>query len=104
VREIVVERLEARRSWLATNFRFGHEHAGDTRLLAELGRQYGFLVEALPAIRMRRACVVSSSEVRRLIDAGNVALAGRLLERPYALTGEVVSGQGHWIEADRPPP
>jgi riboflavin kinase/FMN adenylyltransferase len=93
VREIVVERLEARAVLVGDNFRFGHEHAGDTRLLAELGRQYGFLVEALPAIRMRGR-VVSSSEVRRLIDAGNVALAGRLLERPYALTGEVVSGQG----------
>jgi riboflavin kinase/FMN adenylyltransferase len=41
-----------------------------------------------------RGRVVSSSEVRRLIDAGNVALAGRLLARPYALEGEVVSGQG----------
>jgi riboflavin kinase/FMN adenylyltransferase len=93
VREIVVERLEARAVLVGDNFRFGHEHAGDTRLLAELGRQFQFRVEAVPAIRMRGR-VVSSSEVRRLIDAGNVALAGRLLARPYALEGEVVSGQG----------
>ena len=93
VREIVVERLEARAVLVGDNFRFGHEHAGDTRLLAELGRRYEFLVEAVPAIRMRGR-VVSSSEVRRLIDGGNVALAGRLLARPYALEGDVVSGQG----------
>ena len=93
VREIVVERLEARAVLVGDNFRFGHEHAGDTRLLAELGRRYGFLVEAVPAIRMRGR-VVSSSEVRRLVEAGSVALAGRLLARPYALEGEVVPGHG----------
>jgi len=93
VREIVVERLEARAVLVGDNFRFGHNHAGDTRLLAELGRRYAFLVEAVPAIRMRGR-VVSSSEVRRLIEAGRVALAGRLLARPCALEGEVVSGQG----------
>ena len=93
VKEIVVERLDARAVLVGDNFRFGHEHAGDTRLLAELGRRHGFLVEAVPAIRMRGR-VVSSSEVRRLIQAGNVALAARLLARPYALAGSVVSGQG----------
>jgi riboflavin kinase / FMN adenylyltransferase len=93
VREIVVERLEARAVLVGDNFRFGHQHSGDTRLLEELGRRDGFLVEAVPAIRMRGR-VVSSSEVRRLIEAGNVALAARLLARPYALAGEVVAGQG----------
>jgi riboflavin kinase/FMN adenylyltransferase len=93
VREIVVARLEARAVLVGDNFRFGHDHAGDTRLLAELGRQHGFLVEAVPAIRMRGR-VVSSSAVRRLVEEGNVALAGRLLGRPVALAGEVVAGQG----------
>jgi riboflavin kinase/FMN adenylyltransferase len=93
VRQIVVERLDARAVLVGDNFRFGHEHAGDTRLLAELGRRHGFLVEGLPAIRMRGR-VVSSSEVRRLIREGNVALAGRLLARPYALEGPVEAGRG----------
>lgn len=93
VREIVVERLEARAVLVGDNFRFGHEHAGDTRLLEELGRREGFLVEAVPPIRMRGRAV-SSSEVRRLIEAGNVALAARLLARPCALAGEVAPGQG----------
>jgi riboflavin kinase/FMN adenylyltransferase len=93
VREIVAERLDARAVLVGDNFRFGHEHAGDTRLLADLGRRLGFLVETVEPIRMRGR-VVSSSEVRRLILEGNVALAGRLLGRPYALAGEVVRGQG----------
>jgi riboflavin kinase/FMN adenylyltransferase len=37
---------------------------------------------------------VSSSEIRRLIEEGDVAMADRLLERPYDLTGDVISGHG----------
>jgi riboflavin kinase/FMN adenylyltransferase len=41
-----------------------------------------------------RGRVVSSSEVRRLVQEGRVALAGRMLERPFALAGPVVKGRG----------
>ncbi len=41
-----------------------------------------------------RGRMVSSSAIRQLIEAGKVALAARLLERPYALSGDVVSGRG----------
>ena len=37
---------------------------------------------------------VSSSEIRRLIEAGDVSRAGRLLERPFAIEGAVVRGLG----------
>jgi riboflavin kinase/FMN adenylyltransferase len=75
------------------NFRFGHLHAGDTRLLERLGTEHGFCVEVIPAVRMRGR-VVSSSEVRRLIGEGNVALAGRMLGRCHAVAGPVVRGHG----------
>ena len=38
--------------------------------------------------------MVSSSEIRRLIESGNVSRACRLLERPFALEGDVVTGHG----------
>ena len=41
-----------------------------------------------------RGRLVSSSVLRRLVDAGNVAQAARLLGRSYSLTGEVVPGHG----------
>ena len=93
VREILRTRLDARGVLVGENFRFGYEHAGDTRLLAELGRKYGFETEVVSAVS-RRGCTVSSSEIRRLIALGRVWLASRLLERPYALEGAVVKGRG----------
>lgn len=93
VRRILVERLGARAVLVGHNFRFGHKQAGNTRVLAELGRKYGFTTEIIPAITLRGR-VVSSSLIRGLIEAGNVSRAGRLLEHAYALEGEVVRGLG----------
>jgi riboflavin kinase/FMN adenylyltransferase len=93
VERVLVEALGARAVLVGDNFRFGHLHAGDTRLLEELGRRRGFLTEVITGIRLRGR-MVSSSEVRRLVKAGSVSLARRLLERPFALEGSVVSGRG----------
>jgi riboflavin kinase/FMN adenylyltransferase len=41
-----------------------------------------------------RGRVVSSSQVRRSIECGDVALACRFLNRPYAIAGDVVTGHG----------
>jgi len=41
-----------------------------------------------------RGRTVSSSEIRRAVEAGEVALAARLLGRPYSTAGEVVPGHG----------
>ena len=93
VQTILREKLDARAVLVGENFRFGYRHAGDTRLLSELGQRHGFLTEVLPAVALRGR-TVSSSEVRRLLDRGKVSLAARLLERPHALQGTVVPGQG----------
>ena len=75
------------------NFRFGCKQAGDTQMLRELGSRLGFEVRLLETVRWRGRRV-SSGEVRKLVAAGEVGIAGRLLERPYAISGEIVHGHG----------
>lgn len=93
VEEILVRRLKVRAVLVGENFRFGYRHAGDTRLLSELGGRFGFTTEIVPAVRFRGE-VVSSSAARRLIAAGQVTGAARALERPYAIDGRVIPGRG----------
>jgi len=93
VERIVVGQIHARIVMVGDNFRFGHKQAGDVKTLTELGGRFGFQTHIVGAVK-RRGRVVSSSEIRRLIEEGNVAMAARLLERPYALSGDVVSGHG----------
>ena len=93
VRTILVEKLRARVVLVGDNFRFGHQAVGDARTLVELGARYGFETAVAQAVTIRGR-VVSSSEVRRAIEAGQVSLACRMLSRPYSLEGRVVQGEG----------
>jgi riboflavin kinase/FMN adenylyltransferase len=93
VQQILAGKLKVRAVLVGDNFRFGNRAAGDARTMEELGRKYGFSTEIVKAISWRGR-VISSSEIRRLIEMGNVSLACRLLGRPYALQGRVVHGEG----------
>lgn len=71
------------------NFRFGCDRAGDIVTLIELG----FVTLPLEPVSYRGK-VVSSSEVRRCIETGDVGFAGRLLNRFYSIEGNIVHGHG----------
>jgi riboflavin kinase/FMN adenylyltransferase len=79
--------------FVGENFRFGHKQAGDASVLQKMGAERGFDVVIIPHVS-HRGEVVSSTIIRREIAAGDVAHAARLLGRPFALTGKVVSGTG----------
>ena len=85
--------MRARVVMVGRDFRFGYKQAGDPAVLTALGERYGFETRLVEAVKLR-GLIVSASEIRRRIEAGDVALAGRLLGRPYTLAGEVVAGQG----------
>ena len=93
VERVLVNALRARVVIVGDNFRFGHNQAGDIKVLAELGERFGFETHVVTPVK-RRGRTVSSSEIRRAVEAGNVALAARLLGRPYATAGVVVPGHG----------
>jgi len=93
VERLLVKALGARAVLVGDNFHFGHRQAGNVKVLAELGRRFGFETEIVPAVTWRGR-VVSSSSIRELIRAGNVSLAARLLQHAYALDGDVVRGRG----------
>jgi riboflavin kinase/FMN adenylyltransferase len=91
--EILVRGLRVRAVLVGENFHFGHRGAGDVKLLRELGMRLGFEVVITPPV-FYRGEIVSSTAIRREITAGEVTHASLLLGRPFALTGEVVSGTG----------
>ncbi|MBO7496405.1 MAG: bifunctional riboflavin kinase/FAD synthetase [Salinivirgaceae bacterium] len=66
----------------------GHGHFAEVESLA---KQLGFNVLQLKALA-EGSTPVSSTAIRNLLAEGNVAQAGLLLGRPYALSGKVVSG------------
>jgi len=93
VREILVDKLKARAVLVGANFHFGKRAAGNAGKLEELGDRFSFETEIIEPVVWRKR-VISSTEIRRSIEAGNVSLACRMLGRPYALRGVVVPGEG----------
>lgn len=81
----------ARRVLVGRDFRFGARRAGDVAFLAAEGARLGFEVETLPTVADGEDRV-SSTRVREALAAGDLALAARLLGRPYAICGRVVHG------------
>ncbi|TAM80622.1 MAG: bifunctional riboflavin kinase/FAD synthetase [Acidobacteria bacterium] len=90
---ILVEKLRAVSVHVGSNFRFGYQRAGDTSLLADLGRKSGFQVETLAMIKVR-GYRVSSSHIRQFLSEGRVQTAGRMLGRPYGVSGPITPGEG----------
>jgi riboflavin kinase/FMN adenylyltransferase len=91
--EVVRRRLDARAIVEGKNFYFGRNRQGNTALLGELCQQAGIALEVVPPVEIEGQ-TVSSSRVRRLVAAGDVGEARRLLTRPYRLRGMVVHGAG----------
>jgi riboflavin kinase/FMN adenylyltransferase len=86
--EVLVGALGARQVAIGENFRFGHKAQGDPRLLAGDER---FCTDVHPLLEVDGE-IVSSSHIRGLVLAGEVAEANRLLGASFELRGEVVHG------------
>lgn len=89
--EMVVTRLAARAIVEGPNFYFGKDRAGDIRLLRELAISAGVALEVVPPLE-EGGSYISSSRIRDLIRAGDVAAASALLTAPYRIRGMVTHG------------
>ncbi|MFN2531200.1 MAG: bifunctional riboflavin kinase/FAD synthetase [Pyrinomonadaceae bacterium] len=98
LRDVVVERLQAREVYLGKGFAFGHERKGNIALLENMSKQLGFVAGEVPEVCLR-GTRVSSSRIRELLTQGKVNLARRLLGRPYGVEGLVERGseRGHQL-------
>lgn len=93
VEEAFSKALRAVAVIVGDNFRFGYGASGDASLLAELGKQWNFETQVLPAVHIRRM-PVSSSQIRALLQQGDVSRANRLLGRPFSVRQSIESGIG----------
>jgi riboflavin kinase / FMN adenylyltransferase len=91
VRAVLVERFHAAVVVEGEDFRFGHKAAGDVQLLAKLGEKYEFTTEGMPLLDADGA-TISSTSIRQMLAAGDVAAAAQALGRPHRVEGVVVRG------------
>lgn len=85
---------------VGSNFRFGRGASADVVQLAEFGATRGFEVLSVPLTGTAQSW--SSTQVRGLIELGDVAAASRILGRPHRLSGPVVHGDARGRELGFP--
>ncbi len=94
VDEVLVEATRAQLVMVGADFHFGHGRKGDVALLGDIGARVGFVVKGIVLHADESDEVVSSTRIRRLVAAGDVAEARRLLGRPHQVRGVVGHGDG----------
>lgn len=91
--EMIRERLAARAMVEGENFCFGRGREGTIDTLRQFAGEASMPLDVVKALVLD-GDTVSSSRVRRLIAAGDVESAARLLTRPYRIRGMVTHGAG----------
>ncbi len=92
-KEILVDRLGAARVAIGFDFRFGRGRMGDAAALKRHGEAFGFEVEVVDAVDDGHdPDKVSSTSIRSALQTGDMDQAERLLGRPWAIEGEVITG------------
>jgi riboflavin kinase / FMN adenylyltransferase len=94
-KDILAVRIGAAHICIGMDFRYGQGRRGDAQTLQAQGAAFGFAVTVVDAVddSDHPGDKISSSAVREALQAGDPALAERLLGRPFAIEGPVIHGQ-----------
>lgn len=101
VRDILVNKLRAKKVIIGYDHRFGRNRTADINDLRKFGIEYGFDVEEISKQDIEEVAV-SSTKIRNALLEGRVELANRYLSYPFSLAGIVVKGKGLGKELDYP--
>jgi riboflavin kinase/FMN adenylyltransferase len=96
VKNVLVEKVEAKKIIVGYNYRFGRGKIGNAESLKETCSHFGIEVKIMEALTVDDT-IVSSSKIRELIREGEVERASKLLGRGYPVMGQVIEGtkRGH---------
>jgi len=91
VSDILVHSIGIRKLIIGYDYAFGRNREGNIGFLRQLGKEYGFAVEVLEPIWDGKT-LFSSTNIRKMVEEGNVKDVVRLLGRQFSITGKVVHG------------
>ena len=98
VKEVLIRRLRVEQVAVGENFRFGQRARGTPAFLREYDE---FETRVVPLVEAAGE-TVSSSHIRGLVAAGEVAAAAEFLGGPFLFEGEVVHGDNRGRELGMP--
>ncbi|MEG0238405.1 MAG: bifunctional riboflavin kinase/FAD synthetase [Clostridium sp.] len=89
VRDILVDRLGAKRIIVGYDFTFARNKEGNSKILESLSEKYGFEVEVVKPVKISNIRV-SSTYIRSLVEGGFVSKVKKYLGYNYQVEGKVI--------------
>jgi riboflavin kinase/FMN adenylyltransferase len=92
VRQYLIDGMNVKAIAVGFDYRFGKGAEGDVDLLKALMPKYGYELIVIEPVSLN-GHKISSSEIRDRIKHGDMAMARKMLGRPYSVTGPVIMGK-----------
>lgn len=92
IRDIIVNKLGTKVLVIGYDHRFGKNREGTFQHLKDFSSLYGFEVEEIPEQDVDEVAV-SSTRIRKALEAGDIQTANKYLGKKYSITGIVVKGK-----------
>src|SRR6201982_2134075 len=91
VQQVVEHAKPLREICVGHEWSFGRNRRGNLELLIKLGTKFDFNVVGIPPVSVNGE-IVSSTTIRRAVEAGDLKKAATMLGREYTILGTVVRG------------
>lgn len=92
IKNILCDRLGASYVVVGSDFKFGYKRTGDTETLKKYADIYGYKVIVFEKLKIDEH-IVSSTDIRNMLDKGEVDKVIKYMGRPYLISGEVIYGK-----------
>ncbi|TDI76339.1 MAG: bifunctional riboflavin kinase/FAD synthetase [Bacteroidetes bacterium] len=93
VRDLLVNQLNAKKIIIGYDHRFGRNRTANIENLREYGITYSFEVEEIDARELDEVAI-SSTKIRKSLEAGDITTANKYLGYSFMLNGTVERGKG----------
>lgn len=93
VKEVLVDHINAKKVIIGYDHRFGRNRTATIDDLKEFGQKYDFEVEQISAEEVDEVSV-SSTKIRKALEAGDIETANSYLGYSYMLSGVITRGKG----------
>ena len=91
-RDYLVNRLNVKKMVIGYDHQFGKNREGNIKFLQDVSETYDFEVIEISAEEIDKVNI-SSTKIRRTIEAGEMELARKFMGEPFELFGKVIDGQ-----------
>jgi riboflavin kinase/FMN adenylyltransferase len=93
IQRYFIDAMDMREVVMGYDLRFGHKREGSPERVAEEGARRGFAVTVVPPVYID-AEKISSTNIRRALQAADLERANHLMGHAYLVRGTVATGQG----------